>query len=74
MDDKKKELLDTDDEFRRLHEEHQGLERRLEELLQKSFPTEDDELEEKRIKLSKLRLKDRMEEIARAHQGDRVSV
>lgn len=74
MSDLKKELLETDGDFRRLHEEHQDLERRLDELHQKTLPSEDDELEEKRIKLHKLRLKDRMEEIVRAHRRESVSV
>ena len=70
----KKELLVTDEEFRRLHEEHQNYERRLTELLQKTLLSQDDELEEKKIKLQKLRLKDRMQAILRAHQETGVSV
>jgi uncharacterized protein YdcH (DUF465 family) len=67
-DSLKQELLDTDDEFRRLFEEHQNYERRLESLHEKSFFSEQDEQEEKRIKLQKLRLKDRMQVILRTHQ------
>jgi hypothetical protein len=70
----KKELIEADDEFRRLHEEHQNFERRLGELTLKSLPSEEDELEEKKIKLQKLRLKDRMEAIARAHRAQEVAV
>lgn len=70
----KQELLETDDEFRRLHDEHQNYERRLEELQQKSFFSEEDEVEEKNIKLHKLRLKDRMEMILRSHREAGVSV
>lgn len=70
----KQELLETDEEFRRLHEEHQNYERRLEELQQKSFFSEEDEVEEKSIKLHKLRLKDRMELILRSHREAGVSV
>lgn len=70
----KKELLETDDEYRRLHEEHQNYERRLEQLHHKSLPSQEDELEEKRIKLQKLRLKDRMEAILRTHRETGVSV
>ncbi len=64
----KQELLETNDEFRRLYEEHQDYERRLEELHQKTLPSQEDELEAKRIKLEKLRLKDRMEAILRSHR------
>lgn len=63
----KQELLDTDDEFRRLFEEHQNYEQRLETLHEKSFFSEEDEQEEKRIKLQKLRLKDRMQVIMKTH-------
>jgi len=67
-DSMKQELLDTDDEYRRLFEEHQNYEKRLESLHEKSFFSEEDEQEEKRIKLQKLRLKDRMQVILRTHQ------
>ncbi len=67
-DSLKQELLDTDDEFRRLFEEHQNYERRLESLHEKSFFSQEDEQEEKRIKLQKLRLKDRMQVILRNHR------
>lgn len=72
-DDLREELLQTDQEFRRLHEEHQEYERRLAELYHKSMLSQDDEIEEKRIKLHKLALKDRMESILRSHRESRVS-
>ena len=68
------ELIRTDDEFRRLHEEHQEYERKLEELSHKSLFSEEDEAEEKKIKLHKPSLKDHMEEILRQHRESRVSV
>ncbi len=64
----KQELLETNEDFRRLYEEHQEYERRLEELHHKTLPSQEDELEAKRIKLEKLRLKDRMEAILRSHR------
>jgi len=72
-DELKRELIATDEEFRRLYEEHQRSERRLEEIQQKSLPSQDDEIEEKKIKLHKLALKDRMEELIRSHRESRVS-
>jgi hypothetical protein len=72
-DEVKEELLQTDDEFRRLHQEHQDYEHRLHEINQKSLLSEEDEAEEKRIKLHKLVLKDRMEAILRHHRESRVS-
>ena len=73
QDDLKAELIKTDDEFRRLHEEHQEYERRLQEINQKSLLSQEDEIEEKKIKLHKLTLKDHMEQILRAHRESRVS-
>jgi uncharacterized protein YdcH (DUF465 family) len=70
----KQELLETDQEFRRLHQEHQSFEARLEELRQKSVWSEEDELEEKQIKRQKLFLKDRMEAILRSYRESSVSV
>ena len=64
----KQELLETDDEFRRLFEEHQNYKRRLAEIHQKSFLSPEDEHEAKQIKLHKLGLKDRMEIILRSHR------
>jgi uncharacterized protein len=73
-DDLKAELIETDEQFRRLYEEHREYERRLSELNQKSLLSQDDEIEEKKIKLHKLVLKDRMEQILRSHRESRVSV
>lgn len=70
----KEEMIASDDEFRRLHEEHQEYERRLDELSHKSLLSQDDEVEEKRIKLHKLALKDRMESILREHQAHHAAV
>lgn len=70
----KSELIETDEEFRRLHEEHQESERRLAALQARTLQSQDDEIEEKKIKLHKLALKDRMEQILRAHLEARVSV
>jgi uncharacterized protein YdcH (DUF465 family) len=72
-DDLKAELIKTDDEFRRLYDEHQDYEKRLHEINQKSLLSQEDEIEEKKIKLHKLTLKDHMEQILRAHRESRVS-
>ncbi len=69
-----RELLETDGDFRRLHDEHQECERRLEELKNKSLLSQDDEIEEKKIKIHKLALKDRMELMVRAQDGARAAV
>jgi uncharacterized protein YdcH (DUF465 family) len=72
-DELKAELIQTDDEFRHLYEEHQTYERRLQEINQKSLLSQEDEIEEKKIKLHKLALKDHMEQILRAHRETRVT-
>jgi uncharacterized protein YdcH (DUF465 family) len=69
----KEELLRTDDQFRHLYDEHQEYERRLQELNHKSLFSQEDEVEEKKIKLHKLVLKDQMEDILRQHREARVS-
>jgi uncharacterized protein YdcH (DUF465 family) len=63
------ELDAHDPEFRRLHDEHRHHEERLQVLAAKSRLSEDEEIEEKRLKKQKLALKDRMEAIARNHLG-----
>jgi len=72
-DDLKAELIQIDDDFRRLYEEHQEFERRLKEINQKTLLSQEDEMEEKKIKLHKLMLKDRMEQMLRLHRESRVS-
>jgi len=54
-------LLASNDEFRRLADEHSQYQRRLESLIQKKYLSEDEKLEEVRLKKLKLRLKDQME-------------
>ena len=73
-DEVKEELIQTDSEFRRLYQEHQDYERRLDQLVRHHATSTDDEIELKALKIQKLRLKDRMEEIIRIRlEGRRVS-
>ena len=58
-------LLATHDEFRKLAQEHTQYSRRLDSLTQKRYLSEDEKLEEVRLKKLKLRLKDQMESIER---------
>jgi uncharacterized protein YdcH (DUF465 family) len=62
-------LTDTDPEYDRLHAKHRDHERRLQALAAKQRLSEDEEIEEKRLKKEKLLLKDRMEAIARNHRA-----
>jgi len=74
LDAIQEELVHTDEGFRRLYEEHQECERRLAEITQKSLLSQEDEMEEKRLKRQKLSLKDRMAELLRQHREAEVSV
>ena len=59
------QLLTQNDEFRRLSQEHTQYAKRLDSLTQKRYLSEDEKLEEVRLKKLKLRLKDQMESIER---------
>jgi len=61
----KDQLMASHDEFRRLAQEHMQYAQRLDSLTQKRYLTEDEKLEEVRLKKLKLRLKDQMENIQR---------
>ena len=61
-------LMTNHDEFRRLAQEHLQYSQRLDSLTQKRYLTEDEKLEEVRLKKLKLRLKDEMERIERQHR------
>ncbi len=59
------QLLTSHDEFRKLAQEHMQYSQRLDVLTQKRYLSEDEKLEEVRLKKLKLRLKDQMESIER---------
>ena len=59
------DLIATNEEFRLLAEDHRRHEERLAEILGRDRPSVEDELEMKRIKVHKLAVKDRMEQIRR---------
>ena len=61
-------LSEVDAEYRRLHAAHHDHEIRLQALAGKPRLSEDEEVEERRLKKEKLALKDRMEAIARQHR------
>lgn len=62
------QLMATNEEYRRLVEEHSSFDRRLEELADRKFPSPEEQLEEARLKKKKLLLKDRMHGILRDFQ------
>ncbi len=61
-------LLTGHDEFQRLVQEHSQYSQRLESLTQKRYLTDDEKLEEVRLKKLKLRLKDQMLHLERQTQ------
>ena len=62
------QLLTSHDEFRKLAQEHLSYEQRLSSLTHKRYLTDDEKLEEVRLKKLKLRLKDQMESIERQYR------
>jgi hypothetical protein len=59
-------LLASNEEYRRLYQEHTELESRLKVLSEKAVLTDAEQIEESRLKKLKLAGRDRMEEIARS--------
>lgn len=62
-------LLQSSDVYRQLTSDHHTLDDRLKLLAGKPHLTDDEQLEEVRLKKEKLRLKDQMEAIVRRHQA-----
>lgn len=67
-DELRAHLMATDEDFRRLADEHAEYHRQLEAIESKSHLTDEDEVEEHRLKKLKLHLKDRMNEILSRHR------
>ncbi|MFB3812769.1 MAG: DUF465 domain-containing protein [Terriglobales bacterium] len=63
-------LLASNEEFRKLAEEHQQYSKRLESLSGKRFLSDEEQMEEVRLKKLKLRLKDQMESIEQRFRRD----
>lgn len=62
------QLMANHEEFRKLVTEHTQYSQRLDSLTGKRFLTDDEKLEEVRLKKLKLRLKDQMESIERQYK------
>jgi uncharacterized protein len=61
-------LLSSHEEFRKLSQEHLQYSTRLDSLTQKRYLSDDEKLEETRLKKLKLRLKDQMLTIERQYR------
>lgn len=64
----REQLMASNDEFRRLVQEHTQYSQRLDSLIDKRYLSEDEKLEEVRLKKLKLRLKDQMERIEQEYR------
>lgn len=63
-----RELWDNNSRFRKLYEEHQLLEKELDNLSEKSYLSPEEEIEKKKMQKLKLSGKDEMEQILSAHR------
>jgi len=70
----REQLLASHEEFRRLAQEHAQHSQRLDSLIEKRYLSEDEKLEEVRLKKLKLRIKDQMEMIEQQYRRDQVHV
>lgn len=61
----REKLLEVNEEYRRLNEQHREYESRLTSLTSKTVLSDEEQIEETTLKKKKLQLKDRMEAIAR---------
>jgi uncharacterized protein YdcH (DUF465 family) len=68
VDEAVSDLVESDEEYQKLHSLHQEHERMLHEFAGKAHLSESEDLEEKRLKKEKLVLKDRMEAIVRRYR------
>lgn len=61
------ELMESNEEFRKLKRQHAEYERRLNELGERRYPSQEEQTEEIRLKKLKLHLKDQMMNIVAKH-------
>lgn len=73
VDSVREQLLASHDEFRRLAQEHAQYSQRLDSLTEKRYLSEDEKVEEVRLKKLKLRIKDQMELIAQKYDQPHVA-
>ena len=68
------QLLSNNEEFRRLADEHTQYSQRLDSLIQKKYLSEEEKVEEVRLKKLKLHLKDQMETLEQQYRSSHLAV
>ena len=66
----KRQLLQSDEEYRQLATRHHDLDEKIHNLTDRTYLTQPEQLEEVRLKKVKLQLKDQMENILRRHRTE----
>jgi uncharacterized protein len=69
----RRQLLQTDEEYRQLATQHHDLDEKLHDLTIRNYLSEPEQLEEVVLKKRKLQLKDQMENIVRRHRTEQSS-
>jgi uncharacterized protein YdcH (DUF465 family) len=73
QDELKAHLMATDDQFRQLAQQHSEYDHKLQELEAKHALSENEQLEEVRLKKLKLHLKDQMADIMSRYRAQHVA-
>jgi len=74
VDSVREQLLASHEEFRRLAQEHTQYSQRLDSLIEKRYLSEDEKVEEVRLKKLKLRVKDQMQMIEQEYKRGHFQV
>jgi uncharacterized protein YdcH (DUF465 family) len=69
----KRQLLQSDEEYRQLAAQHHDLDEKLHDLATRHFLSQPEQLEEVTLKKRKLQLKDQMETILRRHTSSEAA-
>jgi uncharacterized protein len=74
VDSVREQLLASHEEFRRLAQQHSQYSHRLNSLIEQRYLSEDEKVEEIRLKKLKLRLKDQMHNIEQEYRRGQTQV
>ncbi|HLJ86244.1 MAG TPA: YdcH family protein [Candidatus Angelobacter sp.] len=74
VDSVREQLLASHEQFRRLAQEHSHYSQRIETLSEKKYLSEDEKVEEVRLKKLKLNIKDQMESIEQLFRRNQSQV